>query len=488
MKYLRLYLYTLIGIGLIIFIIGYIGINISIKYIQNHYIQLQIDVNKRQAERMASFIEHEKMRGVPLDTIRNEFQMSIVGTDSDKGFLCMYDSRENRMVCHPDKNAIGMKFTPDFIFKDPDGEKARYIGDVYSTGKPAGGIFVQGPIRTDIIYTIPVKGTNWYVNAHENITAVEGELNQIRTHYIIGAILLGFFISLAASITARRIGRGYERQLEQSHREISRQRDEIAAQNKEITDSINYARRIQSAMLPSRKILKDSFPQHFIIFHPKDIVSGDFYWFAPDGNRVVIVAADCTGHGVPGAFMSMLGTTLLNEIVYHRKVKDAAEILNHLREGVKQALQQETEHTESQDGMDIALCIFDPSTRELQYAGAHNPLYLIKNTGENPTGKLTEIKADRMPIGIHPQEKPFQCNRVQLSQGDRFYIFSDGFASQFGGVTGETYKTKRLRELIMSLQGGTMEEQGQKIHRNLVIWQGNFPQVDDILLMGVEVS
>ena len=351
---IRLYLYTFLGVGLTVFIIGFFGINISLKYIQRNYIQLQIDVNKRQAERMAHTIKSEIKMGIPLDSIRSAFQSSIQGTEFDKGFLCMYDTRLNQLVCHPDVNAIGVSFNKDFVFRYQNSNANVYITDVYGKKKPAGGIFVQGKIRTDIIYTVPIEGTNWFVNAHENINAISEEIKRLRFVYILGSLIFGLIISIAASMTARRISRNYEKRIEQKNVElqalnykINLQKDEISSQlneiekkSKEITDSINYAEKIQSALLPPLTLIKSYFPESFVLYKPKAIVSGDFYWSCRISNRILVGVFDCTGHGVPGAFMSMLGITLLNETVIREGIDAPHLIFNQLSEKIIQALGQ----------------------------------------------------------------------------------------------------------------------------------------------------
>jgi serine phosphatase RsbU (regulator of sigma subunit) len=487
-KNLRIYLYTFFGVGLGIFFIGFAGINISLKYIQNKYIQLQIDVNKRQAEQMAVFIQSQIKNGVPKDTIRNQFQGAIVGTEMDKGFLCMYDTREDHLVCHPDKNAIGARFTKDFIFKNQAETNEKLITDIYAQGKGAGGIFVQGKARTDIIYTVPVKGTDWFVNAHENINAISSEIRLLRNRYIWGSLILGFLIAVSATITARRISRKYEKQIELKNEELDRNYNEISLQNKQITDSINYARKIQTAVLPSLEILNRNCPENFILYKPKDIVSGDFYWFTQVDELLVIVAADCTGHGVPGAFMSMLGVTMLNEIINKQKILQSHLILNELREQIKIALSQTGNSGEQQDGMDISLCIINMENLQMQYSGAYNSVYLIRMNENNSGFSLQEMLADHMPIGIHPKDNiSFTQNRIDLKKNDRLYLYSDGFISQFGGDKNEKFKSKRFQKLILNSQAKEMKNQKAEFDKALAEWQGKTQQVDDILVIGIEV-
>jgi len=487
-KTTKLYVYTFLGVGIIVLIFGFVGINISMRYIQKNYIQLQVDVNKRQAERMAYFIRKQIDKGVPLDSINHDFQESIQGTEHDKGFLCIYDTKQMQLISHPNVNAVGMTFTKEFTFKGVDSKSEEYIGDMYSKGESAGGVFVQGDMRTDIIYTIPIEGTNWFLNVHENINAITEELKQIKFRYIMGALFLGFVIAIAASVTARKISRVYEKQIEQKNEKITVQRDQIASKNQEITDSINYAEKIQTAVLPSKKLLNEIITDHFIIYRPKDIVSGDFYWFTQTDKYFIIAAADCTGHGVPGAFMSMLGITLLNEIVNNRNIVDAKEILNELREAVKKSLRQEGNYNEQKDGMDIALCVLNNKEQTLQYAGANNPLYIIRKNSESKEHELLEYKADRMPIGIFPKDHlSFNNNDIKLEEDDRIYMFSDGFADQFGGEKGNKFKSKNLKNLILSVQDKSMEEQKKWIENSLDEWQGNHNQVDDILLIGIKI-
>ena len=220
-------------------------------------------------------------------------------------------------------------------------------------------------------------------------------------------------------------------EIEAQRDEIEAQRDHIQKQNLEMTQSIEYAKRIQTAVMPKQDQISTILPEHFILFKPRDIVSGDFYWMTKRNNKIVVAAADCTGHGVPGAFMSMLGISFLNEIVNVRNETKPDLILNHLRDSIKTTLSQTGKEGESKDGMDIALCTIDLDARKIEFAGAYNPLYLIRN------GELVEIKADKMPVGIHMVEKEsFTYNELEFEKNDCIYMFSDGYVSQFGGENG----------------------------------------------------
>lgn len=270
--------------------------------------------------------------------------------------------------------------------------------------------------------------------------------------------------------------------LEVMNTEITLQRDKIAAQHNEITASINYASRIQRAILPSQEVLGKIFPEFFVLYRPCQIVSGDFYWFKQVKNIVYIVAADCTGHGIPGAFMSMLGLSLLNETISPRDVNPPHETLNELRKRLKKTLHQTGEKGEQQDGMDIALCMIDLETKTVQFSGAYNPFFLIRNN------ELTIVKGDRMPIGVYPRDnESFTVKEIQLQPNDTFYIFSDGYVAQNGDEKNEKFKLSRFKDALLSIQDKPMLEQKEILENTFDRWKGNQDQVDDILVVGVRV-
>jgi len=265
--------------------------------------------------------------------------------------------------------------------------------------------------------------------------------------------------------------------------EIERQRDHIAEINKEMTDSIQYAQHIQSAVLPDEETIKSRLNDYFILFKPRDIVSGDFYWVSTKGKSTIVVAADCTGHGVPGAFMSMLGVSLLNEIVASNDRFTAADILNQLREDIKQTLSQTGKRDEAKDGIDMSLCIIDSGDLSAQFAGAYNPLCLVSNN------EMIVYKGDKMPIGIHfIKEYHFSNTLFQLKDGDVFYMFSDGYADQFGGPEHKKFKSCNLRDLLLQIHKQPMSEQKAKLEKTIEEWKGNDAQVDDIMVMGVRIN
>ncbi len=257
------------------------------------------------------------------------------------------------------------------------------------------------------------------------------------------------------------------------------QRDQIAAQKKEITDSIYYAERIQRSLLPPANVLKLMLPEHFILFKPRDIVSGDFYWVTEKTDKVYITAADCTGHGVPGAFMSMLGIAFLNEIVNKSEDIGPEEILNQLRKYIIKALKQNGQEGEAKDGLDMSIVVFDKSQKTLSFAGANNPLYFFRS------GELQEIKGDKMPVGIHEKMNSFTRHTFSIQRGDTFYIFSDGYADQFGGPKAKKFMYSNFKTLLTTLQTKSMREQGKILDDTLEAWKGDVEQIDDIVVIGL---
>ncbi|HEX2967853.1 MAG TPA: SpoIIE family protein phosphatase [Bacteroidales bacterium] len=257
---------------------------------------------------------------------------------------------------------------------------------------------------------------------------------------------------------------------------------EIEAQKEEITSSIEYASRIQMAMLPIPALFNESFSEYFIIFKPRDIVSGDFYWVGEDSKNIYFTVADCTGHGVPGAFMSALGISILNEIITHNKDLKASNFLNLLREQVKTQLHQTGKEGEAADGMDISLCVLKKNRELLQFSGAFNPLYAY--TG----GELIEFKADRMPIGIHyGDEASFTNHEIKVKKGDVLYLLSDGLTDQFGGPEGSKFKKAQFKKLISEIHHRPLSDQKKLIELEFLKWKGNHEQIDDVTVMGIRI-
>lgn len=251
--------------------------------------------------------------------------------------------------------------------------------------------------------------------------------------------------------------------------------------NAQIHSSLSYASRIQNAILPKLNIESHLFLRNFVFYRPRDLVSGDFYWYKNFGRFSVIAAADCTGHGVPGAIMSMLGISFLNEIVNRRNLTMPGQILNELRASIKSSLKQTGEIGHSQDGMDIAFCSINIESKTLYFAGANNPLWLFRED------EFIEIKADRQPVGIYFKENPFTEHSIQLNEDDVFYIFSDGFHSQFGGSNMTKYKLKRFKNLLKDIHKKTVNEQKEILINEFDSWKNNYQQTDDVLVIGLQI-
>jgi serine phosphatase RsbU (regulator of sigma subunit) len=252
----------------------------------------------------------------------------------------------------------------------------------------------------------------------------------------------------------------------------------IEAINTKLTTSIEYARKIQRASLPKCDFLEKVLPEHFVLLKPRDIVSGDFYWVGKVKNKVVTVVADCTGHGVPGAIMSMFGVAYLHEIVGNNGITKPSEIIDELRSIVIESLQQDVD-SEVKDGMDISILTIDESEGLVEMAGAFNPVYLIRNN------ELTIIPADHMPVSIGETDRPFSNHRMNYEKGDCFYLFTDGFASQFGGPQNKKLKQIGFRNLLLENHSRPMNEQKPVYDQFFETWKGSCEQIDDVLLMGI---
>lgn len=305
--------------------------------------------------------------------------------------------------------------------------------------------------------------------------------------YLIGvlALILSLFGVLIVLFRSKqktnKIISNKNQQLSNQNTKISKQNKEIETKNRDLTDSILYAKRIQESMLADMDQLNKELSDSFILFKPKDIVSGDFYWFGKQGNKLIVSAIDCTGHGVPGAFMSMLGNSFLNQIVFKLGVTSPDIILRELSQEVTEALKQE--ETNNKDGMDMALCTIDLDTGNVEFAGAKNPLIYI--SGES----LEKIKGDRKPIGLNQyEEKEFQKHEIDIEETTCFYMFSDGYADQFGGPNNKKFMSKRFHKLLQKIHVKPMHKQREILDKSINDWMQNHEQVDDILIVGFKIE
>lgn len=349
------------------------------------------------------------------------------------------------------------------------------------------------------------KKDQFILNTQEELVEKDSLLDKRKVQLIILSVfvllvLLSSFIAIHAYLNKRKINKTLKIQsaeilaknneLNQQNHEILAQRDEIQQQkhqletkNSFLTDSIEYAEKIQSAVLPPIKIVNELFPENVIFYEPRNIVSGDFFWVAQQNHLSYLAVADCTGHGVPGAFMSMLGITFLNEILNSYIITNADDCLNYLKTKVISSLHQSGEIGESKDGLDIGFCIIDRDDQQISYAGAHIPLVIVRNQ------QLLFFKADPRPIGIYSKfdNYLFKQHVIDYQKGDVLYMFSDGIIDQFGGEKNKKFKKSRLKKLLVEIAQKPMDEQKQILYNVFHDWKGNNDHIDDVLVMGVRL-
>ncbi len=312
-----------------------------------------------------------------------------------------------------------------------------------------------------------------------NEVKIENQTATTRSLYMLAGFLLVIVIFILIGFRNKQKANQI---ISQQKIEVEKQRDLVETKNKEITDSIHYAKRIQRALLASDTFLNNHFPEHFVFYKPKDIVSGDFYWANIVDNKFVMITADCTGHGVPGAFMSLLNISYLNEAIVQQQISSPEKFLEYIRTQIMLSLNSENMDEESKDGMDAVLCVFDFKHQWLRFACANNPLWIIRKE------ELIEFKPDKMPVGAHYGElKPFALNTIGLRKGDIVYTFTDGYADQFGGPKGKKFKYKQLNEILLNLKDQPISEQKQILESTFTKWRGGLEQVDDVLIIGIRL-
>jgi len=272
-----------------------------------------------------------------------------------------------------------------------------------------------------------------------------------------------------------------EKETQEQKRKVEQQKDIVEEKNKEILDSITYAKRLQEAILPPVKVVKEYLPDSFILYKPKDIVAGDFYFMEPVGKKIIIAAADCTGHGVPGAMVSVVCANALNRTVKEFGIVSAEKILNKVRELVLETFSRS--ESEVKDGMDISLCVLDTKKNELTWSGANNPLWVVR-AGSN---EIEEFNPDKQPVGISYNPKPFTNHIVKLENRDSFYLFTDGYEDQFGGDKGKKFKTANMKKLILAVKNEDMEKQRELINHEFEKWKGKLEQLDDVCVIGIRI-
>jgi serine phosphatase RsbU (regulator of sigma subunit) len=302
-------------------------------------------------------------------------------------------------------------------------------------------------------------------------------------------IVLMTFVALVLALTLhqlrlKRVSKSkvlLEQQVMTRTVEIVRQKEIIEQKNKDITDSIHYAQKIQKAVMPVPTKLKELVSNSFIFFRPRDIVSGDFYFFRKMNDRIIVAAVDCTGHGVPGALMSMIGSTLIKDVVVHEGITNPEQILDHLDKEIKFLLKQDSDGPSAQDGMDLGLMEIDTTNNVIHYAGANRPLFMIRED------ELIEHKGDNFAIGgLDYISKSFTSVAIEYKKGDRFYLTTDGFVDQFGGESGKKYMKSRLKKVLLKTTNLNMASQGEYINNEFDEWKSNEEQVDDVLVIGLQ--
>lgn len=299
--------------------------------------------------------------------------------------------------------------------------------------------------------------------------------------YIIFGVLLISLVFLLVMIQTRTLvkTRKLLKEKEQALELIELQKVELELRDKNITDSLIYAQRIQEAMLPSETYFRKHFKDSFILFRPKNIVSGDFYWIGEKGDKVFVVAADCTGHGVPGALMSMIGLKLIEKTINEDNIETPSGILAVMNRGLEKTFSREKNiGTIIRDGMDIGLCVIDRKKKKIEYAGAFFPLYLIREDS------LVEVNADKIIIGMNPDGQPYIDHEIDLMENDIFYLFSDGYVDQFGGEENKKFMYRRFRYLLLTIHKFPVNDQKSILEENIKTWMGNHEQVDDMMVIG----
>jgi serine phosphatase RsbU (regulator of sigma subunit) len=316
------------------------------------------------------------------------------------------------------------------------------------------------------------------IESQAQIKQQQGDLKQekIQRYYLYGGLLL-LLIFGGMMYNRFKVTQRQKHIIEDQKREVDKQKELIEESHKEITDSIAYAKRIQSAILPPTSLFKESLKDSFVLYKPKDIVAGDFYWLEVKDNKVFFAAADCTGHGVPGAMVSVICNNALNRSVREFGCSDPGKILDQARSLVIQEFEKSED--EVKDGMDIALCSLDG--KNLYFSGANNPLWIIRK------GQLLEIKPDKQPIGKFQYAQAFTSHTITLEKGDTVYIFTDGYIDQFGGERGKKLKAKAFKDLLLNIQDKSMSEQKKHLDRAFETWRGKLEQIDDVCVIGVHV-
>ncbi len=492
-------IYTFIAVWTIIMVIGFIGITLSLKIVQEEYVELQLDINKRNLEFYIGIIDHKIKSGIADELIIQQFQELVERSDPSKGYVCLFDSDEGTMLCHPNRDMLGLKVPTSLTIKDNVLDSVLSWYDVIKTRTETGGVLSKMG-QSEITFTRPLDKTRWMISSHENIGAIKSEIARQRKTFLLGFLVFATVMAIVAAYVARKLSSLYEAkieeknklldasntQLKQFNEKVAQQHNQIKEQHKSITDSVKYAQKIQEAILTPQTLITDILPDSFIFYKPKNIVSGDFYWLTENDQFKLIAVGDCTGHGVPGAFMSAMAISALSEITGNITKWSAKAILYLLRAKVIKALHQEESDPYGKDGLDIGLCLINKANGDIEYSGAYHDLYILNDEG------VHIVKGDKMPIGLHPRlNMEFTNHIVKYSSNNTYYLSSDGIIDQFGGAEGKKLKRKGFVKVISGLNGKAMLEKKHRLGEFFIKWQDNggqiLEQTDDVLVMGFKV-
>lgn len=474
---------SIIGISLFFVTYGYFNT-------LNLYEQKQLDILKATVTSLAYNIDGDEHQAL---TERYGWRDEIKTLNQDSTYLKLHNNLKNAQIKNQFESPIyTLIFDKDekifyYIVRSDSILNYRhsyeFFPDKLLEKMNEGGII--GKYRNE-------NGT--WLSAFEPIYNSEGEViaileadvnftvfqNEVFYHYLNESLIALAVIVLLALILIPYIIR-ILREDENIKTELMHQKSIIDARNKDLTDSVNYASKIQEAMLPDTSRIEELFPNSFVFYKPRDVVSGDFYWFREKNDSILIAAADCTGHGIPGALMSMIGHSSLNGITNVNKEKTTAEILKELDKSVTTSLINKEYKTESKDGMDIGICKIDPVKKTLEFSGAFQNLILIQ--GDD----ILEFKGNRFPIGggNNYNKMDFIIHKIDIQQGDHFYLYSDGFPDQFGGEKEKKYLDKNFKLFLKTLSGKTPQEKKSLLNEELLRWQGSIEQIDDVLVIGL---
>jgi PAS domain S-box-containing protein len=414
---------------------------------------------------MSEMIEELNVTNQIIESINKDLeQLSIVASETDNAVVIMDKDGNAEWVNKAFINIYGQ--TLENLTREK-GSNIREFSDFENISQALESVITTAGSITYSNKSQKPDGTSIYVQTTLSPVLSEmGEVNKL--------------VAVEANITELHKA---QEQILQQNIEIQKQNEEVEKQSKDILDSIHYAGRIQQALLLPEQTIKGILPEHFILFLPRDIVSGDFYWVYKIDKKIIVAAADCTGHGVPGAFMSMLGISFLNEIVIKNKITQADVILEKLRVNVKKGLHQTGENSETHDGMDISLLVFDTDKKTFEFSAAYNSVIVIRN--EEPF----TIKGDKMPIGVHRRDtEKFTLHKQNYLSDDCFYLYSDGYPDQISEETGRKYLNKNFTEFLVKIHKESMIEQKNLLLKEFNQWKKGHMQVDDVLVIGLKVQ